>query len=125
MCLDDDHDSWQQSHIAYKVDTRGVQINRNSHGPCLQCAVDALHCVVDEDQRGHGADSEKAKTRKMRKNADNTEKTRTVQEKRASTEELSLVDPTDVICSSWTRNGEIRSMGLLLATFNKVHKLTY
>ena len=59
------------------------------------------------------------------KNADDAEKMQTVQEKRASAEELSPVDPTDVICSVWTRNGEIRSMDLLLATFNKVHILTY
>ena len=59
------------------------------------------------------------------KNMDNVEKMRTVQEKRARAAELSPVDPTDVICSLWTRNGEIRSTGLLLATFNKVHILTY
>ena len=49
----------------------------------------------------------------------------TVLEKRTSGEDLSLVDPTDVICFAWTRNGEIRSTGLLLATFNKLHTLTY
>ena len=59
------------------------------------------------------------------KNADNAEKMQTVQEKHASAEELSPVHPIDVIYSAWTRNGEIRSTGLLLATFNKVHILTY
>ena len=32
---------------------------------------------------------------------------------------------TNVICSMWTRNGEIKLTGLLLATFNKLHILTY
>ena len=59
------------------------------------------------------------------KNADNAEKPRTVQGKCARAAELSPVDPADVICSSRTRSGEIRSTGLLLATFNKVHILTY
>ena len=66
-----------------------------------------------------------AKCGKCIKNVDNTEKMWTIQEKRASAKELSRVDPTDVICSLWTRNGEIRLTGLLLATFNKVHILTY
>ena len=70
-----------------------------------------------------GADAERAKHRKRVKNADNAEKPRTVQEKRTSAAELSPVDPTDVICFSWTRSGEIRSTGLLLTTFNKVHIL--
>ena len=66
-----------------------------------------------------------AKCGKRIKNADDVDKTWTVEEKCASAEELSLVDPTDVICSAWTRNGEIRPMGLLLAAFNKIHILTY
>ena len=72
------------------------------------------------------ADGESGKTRKTRKkcgqhrkNADNTGK------KADSAKELSRVDPTDVIYSAWTRNGEIKSTGLLLATFNEVHILTY
>ena len=89
--------------------------------------MDALRCVVDEDQRGRSAahTAKVPKCRKRVKNAENAENTWTVQEKRASTTELSPVDPTNVICSSWTKNGEIKLMGLLLATFNKVHILTY
>ena len=59
------------------------------------------------------------------KNANDAYKMRMVLEKSASAEELSPVDPTNVICFAWTRNDEIRSTGLLLATFNKVHILTY
>ena len=66
-----------------------------------------------------------SKYRKCVKNADNADKTRAVPEKCASAKELSLVDLANVICSAWTRNGEIRSTGLLLATFNKRHILTY
>ena len=57
------------------------------------------------------------------KNAGNVDKTRVVPEKCASGKELSPMDPTDVMCFVWKRNGEIRSMGLLLATFNKLHIL--
>ena len=73
------------------------------------------------------ADGESAKTwRICVKNARTTPKKRgRVQEKRASAAELSPMDPTNVICSLWTRNGEIRSTGILLATFNKVYILTY
>ena len=93
--------------------TRGGQIIRNSHGPHLQCIVGenqcgALRCGWQNCQ-----------------NVDDVDKTRTVPVKCASTKKLSPVDPTDLICSFWTRNGEIRSTGLLLATFNKVHMLTY
>ena len=66
-----------------------------------------------------------AKRRKRIKNMDDTDKTRTIQEKCSSAEELSPVDPTNVISYAWTRNGEIRLMGLLLATFNKINILTY
>ena len=106
---------------------RGGQIIRNSRGPRPQRIVDTLRCIADEVQCGRGtAQTAKVpKCRKHVKNADDAEKMRTVQEKRASAAELSLVDPTDVICSLWTRNGEIRSMGLLLAIFNKVYILTY
>ena len=72
-----------------------------------------------------GADGQSAKMQKTPKNADNAENTRTIQEKHASAVELSPVDPADMICSSCTENGEIRLTGLLLATFNKVHILTY
>ena len=82
---------------------------------------------MDEDEHGRGVlrMAKVAKCGKHVKKADNVEKTQIVQEKHASAEELSPVDPTDVICFSWTRNGEIRSAGLLLATFNKIHILTY
>ena len=66
-----------------------------------------------------------AKRRKQVKKVDNADKTWTVLERCIGGKELSLVDPTDVICSVWTRNGEIRSTGLLLATFNKLHILKY
>ena len=66
-----------------------------------------------------------AKRRKRIKNADDVAKTRMVLEMCASGEELSPMDLTDVICFVWTRNGEIKSTGLLLATFNKLHILTY
>ena len=66
-----------------------------------------------------------AKRRKHMKNVGDANKMRSVLVKRASGEELSPVDPTNVICFAWTRNGEIRSTGLLLATFNKLHILTY
>ena len=69
--------------------------------------------------------AKRAKREKRVKNADDMDKTWTVPEKCANAKELSLVDPTNVICSAWTRNGEIRLTGLLLATFNKVHILTY
>ena len=105
------------------VCARGGQIIRNSRGPHQQCIADALRCIADEDQCGRGA--ARMKVPKCGKRGKHVEKTRTVQEKHASAAELSLVDPTDVICSLWTRNGEIRSTGLLLATFNKVHILTY
>ena len=102
---------------------RGGQIIRNSRSPRPQRV--ALHCGQGPTWTRRGADGESAKTRKTRKKRGQRGKTRTVQEKCASAEELSPVDPTNVICSSWTRNGEIRSTGLLLATFNKVHILTY
>ena len=106
---------------------RGGQIIRNFCGPHPQRIADTLRCAVDEDQCIHGAawTPKGPKRRKCVKNADHVENTRMVQEKRASAAELSPVEPTDVICSSWTRSGEIRSTGLLLATFNKVHILTY
>ena len=66
-----------------------------------------------------------AKRGKRIKNVDDVDKTWTIPEKCTSGKELSPVDPTNVICSVWTRNGEIRSTGLLLATFNKLHILTY
>ena len=100
---------------------------RNSCSLRLQCIAGTLRCIADEDQCGRGtARTAKVPKRGKRvKNADNAEKTWTVQEKRASAAELSPVDPTDVICSLWTRNDDIRSTGLILATFNKVHILTY
>ena len=106
---------------------QGGQIIRNFRGPHPQCIADALHWVADEDQHIHGTarTSKGPKCGKCVKNADDAENMRTVQEKRASAAELSPVDPTDVICSLWARSGEIRSTGLLLATFNKVHILTY
>ena len=76
-------------------------------------------------RRGAAWTAKVPKRGKRIKNVDDAEKMRTVQEKCASAAELSPVDPTDVIFSSWTRNGEIRSTGLLLATFNKVYILTY
>ena len=112
---------WKNGHNnCFELRYRGGQIIRNSRGLHLQ------H-VVDKDQCGRGvARTAKVPKRGKRvKNADNTDKMRTVQEKRASAAKLSPVDPTDVICSLWTRNGEIRSTGLLLATFNKVHIITY
>ena len=63
--------------------------------------------------------AKRVKKQKTHKNADDMDKMQTVPEKYPSTKELSPVDPTDVICSLWTRSGEIRSTGLLLATFNK------
>ena len=59
-----------------------------------------------------------AKCGKHVKNTDDMDKTWTVLEKSTGGEELSLVDPTGVICSAWTRNGDIRSTVLLLDTFN-------
>ena len=55
----------------------------------------ALRCVADEDQRGHGAarTAKVPKRGKCVKNADNTEKTWIVQEKRANVAELSPMDP--------------------------------
>ena len=86
-----------------------------------------MRCGADEHQRGRSAaqTAKVPKRGKRIKTADNAENTRTVQEKRASAAELSPVDPTNVICSSWTENCEIKLTGLLLATFNKVHILTY
>ena len=75
--------------------------------------------------RGMARTPKGQKCGKRVKNADDAENAQTAQEKRANAAELSPVDPTDVICSSWTRSGEIKSTGLLLATFNKVHILTY
>ena len=66
-----------------------------------------------------------AKRRKRVENVDDVDNTRMVLEKRANAKELSPVDPTNVICSAWTRIGEIRSTGLLLVTFNKLHIQTY
>ena len=91
--------------VTTRVDNRGGQIIRSWRGPCPQRVADAA--------------------RRGRRKCQNAENTWTVQEKRANAAELSPVDPTDVICSSWTKKGEIKMTGLLLATFNKVHILTY
>ena len=88
--------------ISISQATRGGQIIRNSCGPCPQRIADTLRCIADEDQRvcGVARMPKGPKRGKHVKNADNTENPWTVQEKRASTAELSPVDPTDVICSS-------------------------
>ena len=82
--------------------SRGGQIIRSWCGPRPQRVADVLHCVADEDQHGRGAarTAKVPKRGKRVKNADNAENTRTVQEKRASTAELSPMDPTNVIYSS-------------------------
>ena len=102
--------------------TRGGQIIRSWRSPRLQRVALRTRTNADAARRGR---RKCQNAENALKNADNVENTRTVQEKRASAAELSPMDPTDVIYSSWTKNGEIRLTGLLLATFNKVHILTY